>query len=193
MEYIAELKNGLYFKVTEKVADIIDKTEGFVIIEGNRIDKNSIKGIWTKEVWEDLYPERRFIQPVEEVKRIEVEKTDRTDLWLEVIERNKKLLMKKQPPKWKLDKNNKIVIAEKGYFDKQPKKNITASWVKMRVSEKKLPYYLQSPGYKVVEKFDNGALIAFTWPDTNGVPPNHIVKCNEMEAEKLNEKNSYQS
>lgn len=193
MEYIAELKNGLYFKVTEKVADIIDKTEGFVIIEGNRIDKNSIKGIWTKEVWEDLYPERRFIQPVEEVKRIEVEKTDRTDLWLEVIERNKKLLMKKQPPKWKLDKNNKIVIAEKGYFDKQPKKDITASWVKMRVSEKKLPYYLQSPGYKVVEKFDNGAFIAFTWPDTNGVPPNHIVKCNEMEAEKLNEKNSYQS
>lgn len=58
-------------------------------------------------------------------------------------------------------------------------------WVKKTVTGKALNYHLESPGYRLIKKSSNGAVVAFRRALSTGAREHHLEPCTPYELQKL--------
>ena len=105
--------------------------------------------------------------PTEQVKALPqaVEKSPNADLWIECLQKNKKLLLDGKMPKYIVE-DGKIIEKENFWHDREEPETPKAYWVKKEVPLKQwISHYSQSPGYHLLENNGDQVEMAFTTLD----------------------------
>lgn len=113
-----ELRNKKTFEITEKqarLADIAWEHKSIIHLNGNRINTTEIIGIWDKDTWLELHPEKRPQEHNTTSKfnpqLLDTVKASPDSPWRQCVMMNSELLKKGLLPKYIVE-NNSIIEKE---------------------------------------------------------------------------------